>query len=1113
MTATAKRDSKLSWFADIMLILMGRQGEILRTAELMRGAKPAAQAAELDAHTAVLKSHLDAIEDALTALPDQAITRLRSLSASQPDAPVPIETGANKTIDTMASQLISHLEFCPDNARRLAEKTARLLEDSASLQPGARRRMPLGRGFESLFNERLRHRLAFMPDQLDYLVTLQRHLMLLLEEPDQGRLAIECDLGAPLTADERLWLDSERRVATLRFVRKSKTEEGHIRWFVRPDPMHDFVLDRSGMRGHWIICGNQNETDLAKIGAAVERVTYSPTQITQIGWKIVEVHADAANKEVTEHTLSEPSPILSEASAFPLLADDVYRVPEGLMSEQDMTILRGKVRSALVSSAGSSVATTNQMKFSPHSCADISLRVLESLSTPSPALTPNAGDRVKCFALKGHHQELQVIARRSDGSEHLVKQVPYEPEESDLLAFLESMDRVANLAPIRDEIDNQGQGASAIQWARALLDIVRERENRGAQYLRSPRVCLVYIPSSIPYFRGGTPFIGLDFLRDRLERAGMHVNILKIPPSKFDARLVELLGADVIGIGVYIHNRDDVANLVARLRQSGYRGKLILGGPEARNIDSIQATIHGWDAIVRGEAEEVLPRVLETLDCFGSGRWSEGLTQARTLSGVVLKVGNAVLLCETAAKNRASEIICPLPFDWSRGNHDRRLQMNFTRGCPYQCTFCPNHQGRLFHSGRPNELWRFTVLAISDNLGLPLDVEEQVARSIQAKLRVEAAPNLRIALHMLLKMPIDKETMVDVCTPLDAVIDPTVATISATQHALVGMEHTLDDQLRSLEAGQITPWKAKETWLIAKLAVLASRQLWRRTRRHNSVLKQLEQRVKPAFVLETSEDNTLVNRASITEYLARRRHYGLTGDFIFNPGQNTVWDLTDKNGGADEAYIAQLVEENPFAVALGVDGSSNAVIRQNRKPLYRIQEVLAVNRALARHRIEVANNYILLTPETDLLEAIEAFTLFLLLPIPWREYGPAINLRVIKEEMTLSYDEGVLFAPEDQGFDVPLRFDEVQQMLDRWSVTSQITGAAFQSILWKILEEDRQASSRLPLVIERWEHDFDSDAELVALAQLIRSYSRPDVPLVQTLKTVQGRLKRNFLAS
>ena len=81
----------------------------------------------------------------------------------------------------------------------------------------------------------------------------------------------------------------------------------------------------------------------------------------------------------------------------------------------------------------------------------------------------------------------------------------------------------------------------------------------------------------------------MDFLRDRLERTGARVNVLSVAPADFERRAAELLGADVIGIGVYIHNSREVAELVKILRDRGYRGKIILGGPQLRDIDGIRS--------------------------------------------------------------------------------------------------------------------------------------------------------------------------------------------------------------------------------------------------------------------------------------------------------------------------------------------------------------------------------------------------------------------------------------------------------------------------------------------------------------------------------------------
>ena len=387
--------------------------------------------------------------------------------------------------------------------------------------------------------------------------------------------------------------------------------------------------------------------------------------------------------------------------------------------------------------------------------------------------------------------------------------------------------------------------------------------------------------------------------------------------------------------------------------------------------------------------------------------------------------------------------------------------MNFTRGCPYKSVFCPNHQGQLYRAGPVDELWRFTSLAVADDLDLPEEAELATARRLQDHLGVKSAPQLRVALHLLTLVGCDSAELSDL---LAALGNPVVAT-----------------DRRAMSA-----WQIKEAWLMAKQALLTSGRLRR----------------KPPFILITSEDNTLVNKGVIREYLGKRTESGLDEYVIFDPGQNTVWDLTDAYGNADEDYISDLVRRNPFAVALGVDGSSNPVIRQNSKPRYTIGNALAVNRALARHGVVVTNNYILLTPETDLLEAVEAFALFVLLPLPWRDYGHSVNLRVIKEEGTLAHDEGLIFAPDDAGWDEPLRFGEVADLLDRWSLTSRVASDELRPLLLKILAEDAAAAPLLPLVVERWQRNYDSDEELRAISGLIAAAARPEVPLIETLQAV-----------
>jgi hypothetical protein len=923
----------LALLADLLPQLTNGSPAATEAADLLRRGAPGQEAARLDAHQGLLQRHLDHLTAVVAEVPEHS---LRRLAADGGSFPLP-DTGTDAPLDALAIRLRKGSVY----GGRLAVALARLIEDAPRLV--ARQRLPLGRGFEVLLDERLQRRFALLPDRHGLLTLAYRHRNLILEEPDEGVAAIERDLGGLLTEQERAWLAVERRIATLRFVRDHKNEDGHIRWYVRRYARHGTVLDRLGVHGHWAICGPHETQALARLGTAAERVAEATTP----GWHIVNAAA----------------------------------VPAEVLADEDPLRLRQKLR--------------------------------------------------------GLDQE-GVAARE------------------DLL--------IGSLTRPR----------------------ARDGNSAGLPKREDPLlVRLVYVPSAIPHELGGVPEIGAAFLRDHLERIGARVDVVQLPCIEFERRLPELLDADIVGIGVYVHNRDDVADLVRQLREAGFRGRIVLGGPETRNIEAVQESIPGWDAIIRGEGEEVLPRVLEILECLDRGEAAAALELARTLRGVSLRYGNAVLLCDTATRNRAETIRCPLPFDWARDRIQRHVKMNFTRGCPYWCSFCPNHQGRAFTSGAVDELWRFTVLAVADDLPLPPKIEDNAARTIQERLGVHAPPRLRPALRLMGQSRLTAADLKAIIASLEPVIDSRIWSDAEQLEALVGLRHTLAAQFRQLGEGSVLPWRAKETWLVAKTAVLASRQLWRKEGSHAEQVRWLA-RPSP-FTIETSEDNTLVNRKQIAAYLRRRKQFGLAGDFLFNPGQNTIQDLLRGPGRAEanEEYIALLADENPFAVALGADGTSNAILRQNQKPLYGVAGLLAVNKALGRHAREVVNNYILLTPETDLLEAVESFALFLLLPVPWRDYGGAINLRVIKEETTLATDEGLVFAPEDVGHHVPFRFPEVQRLLDRWGLTSEVPTRRLRPLLWRILENDVEVRALLPLLVRRWERNLDDDLEMAALAVLV----------------------------
>src|SRR5206468_2208713 len=121
---------------------------------------------------------------------------------------------------------------------------------------------------------------------------------------------------------------------------------------------------------------------------------------------------------------------------------------------------------------------------------------------------------------------------------NLVARVSHQPEDDELLSFLDSVDCVADAAIPIDEIGEQYGNYPSTEWVRSLL---RVRAVPTPAEMSRLKVRLVYVPSTIEHQLGGVPLIGLEFLRDRMERQGARVNVLNVPPADFDRRVVELL--------------------------------------------------------------------------------------------------------------------------------------------------------------------------------------------------------------------------------------------------------------------------------------------------------------------------------------------------------------------------------------------------------------------------------------------------------------------------------------------------------------------------------------------------------------------------------------------
>jgi hypothetical protein len=1008
---------------------------------------------ELDAQIARTQQFVGAVARAFDGLgPEGRFMLQAAAEADETFVTVPekLPTG-ELLVDLVARWLLKTLDAWREGPAELAVATGRLIEETKRLNPERRREKPLGVGFDEQLERRLRLRFALLGDELGLFAALTEHEVLLLEAPAAGRGAIEDDVGRDLSRRERAWLDAERFARMLEWSRATdkKYWQGQIRWYLRQDPDDGIVLDRYGARGHWLVTGRAGPGALARAGVLAARATDEERPQDPDAWRALVVGGRAG---AGSGKADGPGPAIEEAHALP--APTVAKLTIGAVADRLAPAGAGR--------AGRAVARAVAAAAAP-----------PALFPAPAATTPTARQTHRRYELAVWGGKLHLTSSGGRPDHRPLAQVALDPDDDPLLDFQAVLGRAAQGAPIVDRVGTEHAAAPAVSWARALLARPAPPPSPAPDDLTDLKVRLVYVPADREHPLGGLPTIGLRYLADHLERLGARADVMTLDAADLERRLVELLGADVIGLSTYLTNYEHITDQVRVLREAGFAGRIILGGPHLREIDLIQEEIQGWDALIRGEGEEVFPQVVRVLRRFDAGETDPALALARSLHGVTISRGELVVLADTAARNGARRISCPLPFEWQRHNEDGTLKMNFTRGCPYECGFCPNHQGRSFHSCGADEMWSFTWRAAADALVLPGATEERFAAAIQAELGIEGPPRLRPALDLLLRFPVPRELLEQICGP---------------------GEPTTGDR--------IPRWRAKQRWLASKAEWLEGA---RRRDRDDGAERDPERAELPRFEIMTSEDNTLVNDKDITAYLRLRRRGGLADAVTFDPGQNTVRDLTDREGGLNQEYLAALCDQNPFRVALGVDATSNPVLRQIQKPYYLIGEAVALNRALVEGGvIEVVNNYILLTPETNLLEAIESFALFVLLPLSWRDHKESINLRIIKEPGTRSHDEGLLFIPNPlpKEYDDPLRHPAVDALLKRSGLSSKVDSADLPNLLWRLLAEDPEAQRLLPQVVKRWRRDLDRDPFLLRLARRITAAASPGEPLVAACRRV-----------
>lgn len=170
--------------------------------------------------------------------------------------------------------------------------------------------------------------------------------------------------------------------------------------------------------------------------------------------------------------------------------------------------------------------------------------------------------------------------------------------------------------------------------------------------------------------------------------------------TAYAARALESLSFDLFGFGSICSSYPLTLRIAREVKRTHPAAKIILGGPQASVVDV--PTLREFpfvDVVVRGEAEMVLPRLLEVLDGGGAG-----LAQ---VDGITYRGGGNVV------RNRNAPVIAdldslPLPAFHRYPYMDEAsfIPLEAGRGCPFACSFCSTNDffRRRFRMKSPHVL-------------------------------------------------------------------------------------------------------------------------------------------------------------------------------------------------------------------------------------------------------------------------------------------------------------------------------------------------------------------------------------------------------------------------
>lgn len=186
---------------------------------------------------------------------------------------------------------------------------------------------------------------------------------------------------------------------------------------------------------------------------------------------------------------------------------------------------------------------------------------------------------------------------------------------------------------------------------------------------------LLNIYSFVSKIPRGVPLLAAELIREGFSDIDCFIESIQ----RF--KMWELMRYDIIGFGIITCTADPTYAMIRKLRENGYRGIIIVGGPHATALPEESLAV-GADIVVRHEGDKTLPQLALALE--RKENWKAVLGISFTQNDQVQNNPDQPFLTEEELS------ALPLPaFRTIRGYRKmRQIALTFSRGCPHKCEFC-----------------------------------------------------------------------------------------------------------------------------------------------------------------------------------------------------------------------------------------------------------------------------------------------------------------------------------------------------------------------------------------------------------------------------------------